>query len=386
MSRHTQQINAEVDAETRRGPLGAELAVLLEQRGEHLGLLGKFAEANSDFDGAIHIYQTLGQDPKTHEFSGRHGRALVARGNSCLEQRQTDEANRCFQAAMDLFDLAVKFETVKNAAEPDARSSATLADTLSARGAALLDLDRLQDALADLTRAVDLQSRWLENPPSTDAANSLAESLRCRALVQLRLDQFPLAMRDYQRALELLAQRHETDSAPDTARQFGRTLNDRGTAISSMSVSYPDIDIDEAIADFDRSIELYDRLVETEGRSEYTAELASVLENRGVTRRAQARPNEACRDYDRAVEIFSTLLERDNRTDLAGEFAACLLNRSYALHEQFKDDGPSKIDEAIRDIERAVVLYHRHDPDPDRLAELRELRAELVDLRRHAND
>ena len=44
------------------------------------------------------------------------------------------------------------------------------------------------------------------------------------------------------------------------------------------------------------------------------------------------------------------------------------------------------LDEAIRDIERAVVLYHQHDPDPDRLAQLRELRAELVDLRRHAND
>lgn len=386
MSRHTQQLNAEIETETRRSPQGAELADLLRQRGEHLCLLGKFAEADSDLDGAIRIYKTLGQGVKTHEFSARHGRALVARGNSYLEQRQTDEADRCLRAAMDLFDPAVEYETEQNADEPGVRSSATLAGTLSARGAALLDRDRLRDALADLTRAVDLQSQLLENPQSNDAANLLAESLRCRALVYLRLDQFPLAMRDYLKALELLAQRHDTDGTPDTARQFGRTLNDRGTAISSMSASYPDINLDEAIADFDRAIEIYVRLVEREGRSEYTAELASLLENRGVTRRAQARPNEACQDYDRAVKIFSTLLERDNRTDLAGEFAACLLNRSYALHEQFKDAGPSKLDEAIRDIERAVVLYHRHDPDTDRLAQLRELRAELVDLRRHAND
>ena len=52
-------------------------------------------------------------------------------------------------------------------------------------------------------------------------------------------------------------------------------------------------------------------------------ELASLLENRGVTRRAQARPTEACQDYDRAVELFDKAcdgtMNRDEGSPPMGE-------------------------------------------------------------------
>jgi tetratricopeptide (TPR) repeat protein len=175
-------------------------------------------------------------------------------------------------------------------------------------------------------------------------AAARAEALRCRARAHRNLGRYDEALADFNRAIEL---------NPDRAR----VIADRGETYRLAGR------FDEALADFNRAIEL---------DPDYTWAIAS----RGQTYQALRRFDEALADFARAIELDPdrdwVIADRGETYRLAGRFDEALADFARAL-ELDPDDGWAiahrgqtyqalrRYDEALADFNRAIEL----DPDQD---------------------
>ncbi|MCY7346482.1 MAG: tetratricopeptide repeat protein, partial [Pyrinomonadaceae bacterium] len=90
----------------------------------------------------------------------------------------------------------------------------------------------------------------------------------------------------------------------------------------------------EAIAEYDKAIEIRERLVNDENRGELSNELAAAYMNKGVALVSQGALIEAIAEYDRAIAIRERLVNQENRGELANDLAAAYLNKGVALDSQ----------------------------------------------------
>lgn len=359
-----------------------ELADLLCQRGVALCEHSRFQEAVSDFDRACAIYARPDHPGDPPHVAARLAQTLMHRGNARHDLGQRDGATRDYESAIPLFDKAVDHAERQFHDRRSNDSAHQLAHTLAQRGSALLDLGRAPDALADLNRSILIRNQACQEDDNQQSP-ALAASLNLRGLILASLQQLSQALRDYQGAVQIYARLVDDRGRDELSCEWARTLNNRANAFSAMSARVEGNRLDAAIADYDQAIRIYQRLLEQQDRPALRAELASLLDNRGVARRAQARPQLACKDYDRAIQIYEQLVDLQGHAALAPEYIACLLNRSYALHEQHKDVGRHVLDAAVRDLQKALALQTASAAaEPEQSSHLRELLTELETLRR----
>ena len=107
----------------------------------------------------------------------------------------------------------------------------------------------------------------------------------------------------------------------------------------------------EAIGDYNRAIEIWERLV-NEGQDWVRNDLAAAYMNRGSAKWGLNRYGEAIGDYNRAIEIREELIKEEQgwvRKDLAMAY----MNRGVAK------EGLNRYGEAIEDYNRAIEIRER---------------------------
>jgi tetratricopeptide (TPR) repeat protein len=110
---------------------------------------------------------------------------------------------------------------------------------------------------------------------------------------------------------------------------------------------------DDAIRDFDTGIDIYLRLVDEDGRNEFSSELAKSYRHRGIAFRRQGRLDNAIADLSRAIDVHVGLTKQHGQTELATELAKCHADRGEILRDQ------NKLVAAARDFDQCIALRTR---------------------------
>ncbi len=175
--------------------------------------------------------------------------------------------------------------------------------------------------------------------------NDLASAYNNRGGVLHRQGRLHDAIADYEKAVEIRETLIEQEGHRQLRNDLAGNYNNRGIALEAQGR------LDEAIADYDKAVEIRETLVHEEGCKELRNELAGNYNNRGGALEAQGRLDEAVADYDKAVEIRETLVYQEGRKELRNNLAGNYNNRGTTLEVQ------GRLDEAVADFEKAVEIY-----------------------------
>ena len=184
---------------------------------------------------------------------------------------------------------------------------AELSRSHSDRGNALLVQGKLDAATGHYERAVEIQTRLIEQAGRGELANELGISqqhLGAAFFVQGRLD---AAVGHYEKAIALQTRLVEQEGRSEWAGDLAASHRNLGNALLGQQK------LDAAVGHYEKAIVLQTRLVEQEGRSEWAYELALSRNNRGALRRAQGKLEGATEDFDFAIRILTPLVEQPGK-------------------------------------------------------------------------
>jgi len=207
-----------------------------------------------------------------------------------------------------------------------------LAVSLNRRGLVLANQGKLEDAVRDHDKAIQLCTQLVEHEPSTQLRNALGLCFDGRGGALYKLRKFDDATRDLDKAVQLRAQLVENEGRAEFRDFFAGSLTSRGGALWVQGK------LNDAIRDQDKAVQLYTQLVEQEGRSALRSDFAGSLNNRGLVLGAQGRLDDAIRDYNKAVELGTQLVEKEGRTEFRDDLE--LVRRNLAAARKAKGEHP----------------------------------------------
>jgi tetratricopeptide (TPR) repeat protein len=137
------------------------------------------------------------------------------------------------------------------------------------------------------------------------------------------------AIADYGKAIELQTRLIEQAGGSEIARNLARSHTNRGNAFRTLGR------LDAAIQDFAKVVGIYTRLV-NEGRGELANDLAMSHNDRGIALRLRGNLSAAVEDFERAIEIRTRLVQQEGRGELANDLAGSHNNRGNALLDRVR--------------------------------------------------
>src|SRR5262245_59333090 len=163
------------------------------------------------------------------------------------------------------------------------------------------------------------------------------------------------ALADYDRAVDLRTALVEQEGQAEWADDLAGSLAARGTAYRSLTR------YDEALRDLDRAVSIRRRLVEKEGRRDLRSGERGVGTGWGGGVTAMGREGvsvmggyaDGVAEYARAVDLRTALVEREGHAEWADDLAGSLAARGTAYRSL------TRYDEALRDLDRAVSIRRR---------------------------
>jgi tetratricopeptide (TPR) repeat protein len=142
----------------------------------------------------------------------------------------------------------------------------------------------------------------------------------------------------------------------DRTIDLATALNDRGSSLRAQGK------LSDAVLDLDQAVELCTSLVEKHGRTGATISLAMSLNNRANVLGDLGKLADALDDYDKAIALYTRLIDEEGRKDLTSQLVTGLNNRGIVLLQQ------GKTQQAVQELEKAVDLCNSlgaQEPDTD---------------------
>jgi eukaryotic-like serine/threonine-protein kinase len=275
-------------------------------------------QAQGHFNFALHQQETGDLDGALESFRKAIDayRSLVAGDPRVIDHRR--ELAWTYRAAGDLeaatgrpADALASYEQAREIAEALARQNPLLLELQADVAAIYANLGRLTRQTAQLPDAVNWYQRACTIREQLVAADPTVERFRmdlasCRlhlGMAQLDVDSLPEALRSFESALDgyrALAER----SPDDIAIEDGLAQTERNIGLVYRAQGNPA----RALAAFDETRKIFERLSETSGGASAKAGLADALVNIAVDRRALGQMDEALVAARRAVEIQAALV------------------------------------------------------------------------------
>ena len=109
----------------------------------------------------------------------------------------------------------------------------------------------------------------------------------------------------------------------------------------------------EAIAEYDKAIEIYERLINKENRGELANELAKTYMNKGGAFVDSDRFDESIGEYSKAIAIYEQLVNQEKREELENDLAMTYWGKGNALASL------GKLTEAIDRYDEAINIWEK---------------------------
>jgi tetratricopeptide (TPR) repeat protein len=342
-------------------PPDQEAAKLLAL-GVVLGSKGQHSLALENLDEAIKIWEGLIHAGRDDLQDGL-AEGLHARAQLLGRSKRYDEALRDYGEAIRL-----RSQLVDHDQRADLRKA--LADSLRRRGLVLIVVHKFAEAAGDFGAAIALEPRT-ENLDAT-GMRSLAEDYRYRALARQFTEDRAGAADDLGQAVEIYSKL--VDSRGES--EFGDRLID---ALARRAELLSDAGrLAEALQDYDRAVELGRRQMQREEQASDAA-LAANLCKRAKTHSRNSDRGNALHDLEEAVGQYRELVERRGRADLARNLADACFDSVFAMEGSRQAEAKPMLDEALERYTRLAVEQDQEDLRA-RLSQAHELRAIMEGL------
>lgn len=263
---------------------------------------------------------------------------------------ELDKLNRLEEALKD-HEKAIEIRKIlyKKRKLPDKND---LAGVYMNRGVTLNNLNRLEEALEDYKKVIEV----LGKKGKPQYRETLAKVYMNRGNVLNNLNRLEEALKDYKKAIEITEALTKECKVTDREALVGLYMN-RGVAFDKLNR------LEEALKDYEKAIEIIDAL-DKEGKLIYRKDLDKLYANRGFTLNNLNRLEEALKDYKKAIEIIEMLDKEGkllNRKDLAKVYMrrGNTLNNLNHLEEALKDY--EKAMKIMRELDKKGKLVHRND-------------------------
>jgi tetratricopeptide (TPR) repeat protein len=256
---------------------------------------------------------------------GELARSHNNRGDAFLLQGKPD-------AAIGHYEKAIQIQTRLIEQEGRSALASELAMSHNNRGNAFLVLAKPDAAIGHYERAIQIQTRLIEQEGRSELDNELAAShnnLGNAFLVQGKPD---AAVGQYEKTVAIQTRLIEQNGRSELASELAMCHDNLGSSLLGQQK------LDAALGHYEKAIAIQTRLIQQEGRSEWPNELALSHNNRGVVRRAQGKPDAAMGDFEQAITILTRFIEQEGRRELADEPARSHNHRGMVHRAQVKLD------------------------------------------------
>jgi serine/threonine protein kinase/lipopolysaccharide biosynthesis regulator YciM len=217
---------------------------------------------------------------------------------------------------------------------------------------------RRGELVADLAIYDEVRQAYerLVNGGHKELEADLAVLCMDKALVHWTADDMPGALGEYDRAIEIQERLVRQEGRRELANGLAKIYENKALAVSGLG------DHRAAVGLYDRAIEIWERLVHREGRQELADPLASVFLNKSTAVWALGDYRAAVGLCDRAIEIRERLVHKEGRRELANPLAIAYMNKAIAVNVLGdKQTAVGLYDRAIEILERLVHQEGRRE-------------------------
>ena len=303
-----------------------ELARSHSRRGNASLVQGNRDEAIAHYEKAIAILTPLIDQEGRRELASQLAMVHSHQADAWLAQGNSDLAVAHYEKAIDIETRFIEEPGLDEIADDLARNHNNIGHAYLAQG-------KLDAAIIRYDKAIELQTRLGEQADRGE----LSKSHNNRGVVHRAQGKPVAAIEDFERAIDLLAPLVTQSGSNGQVTPPASQDMDRGAQVQlDVSMGYTESAFEALIRT---------RLVQQHGRRELAAVLGVILKNRGYAHLIHGNLDAAVEDFTKAVDIYARLVEQNGESDLALQFARSLnpLSWIYASHP----------DEAFRDADKA---------------------------------
>jgi len=201
-----------------------------------------------------------------------------------------------------------------------------------------------------------------------DLENVLGKLCHDAAAVHATADDTSGAVALYDRAIEIYERLVNIEDRSELANDLACFYVNKGIAVGHLG------DKRAAMALYDRAIEIYERLVNIEGRRELADYLATNYRNKANMLLELGDNLAALVFYDRAIEIRERLVNVEGRSELANGLAALYGNKAVAVSDNGNKAMAVSDNFGAENYRAAMALYDRAIEIMERLVNVEERR------------
>ena len=328
-----------VDRENRRD-LRPHLAGVYKSRASLAVSQGKLEYALTAANASLDLLEAL-----VHQENFEHLRNELAsvyndRGSILLRNGVLEEAENDYASAISIRTFLVAEGRI------DVRTD--LAKTYANRGLCLLPRGNYAEAQESFDRAVEILDRLIEEEKREDLYSVRAFALNCRGSLFRTRQQYDAAREDLSAAVSDYRLAVVSQSA-DHLEELANTLN------SLAEVSLAAGDSDMARKSCERVLEIFEDKLSPVRREELAAERAAAHHNLGEALRETGEYNAAEDEFQRSIDLLTRLVETDGQPHLTGSLAISLLRSA-----QLPGQNPNK---QLKVASRALALFRSVDSE-----------------------
>jgi tetratricopeptide (TPR) repeat protein len=337
-------------AKEKPQPVPAALVRTLVRRGGIQADLGHFAAALDDLRDAHAICEerkATGQLAEANELSSvvRHNKATVL-----FDCGKENEALEEVSKAIELQEHIVRNPAYAFLSDELAGSCVTRGTILMARG-------REAEAITDFTRAIDIFQPLVAQQQRVDLGLLLATALRSRGSLFARQAKFKQAEEDVDAAEKLLRGLIKKGNRLDLTAEMAIVWTTSGQLVLGVARRTKDSKklLEKAEDIYSESIKLFVSLYDRSPKVQYKQGHAAALSSRSTVRHRLGRREESRKDLEDAYALFLELDKATNSADMRLQLSECLIGLGVSVAEAGElNKGIDKVGAAI-DMQRRLV-------------------------------
>lgn len=195
-------------------------------------------------------------------------------------------------------------------------------------GLSLRNLGKLDEAIDESTKAIEIYKDLVENQGRTELAHELATAFGDRGITFRNLGKLSEAIDEFDNSIKIFKDLVENQGHTKFADDLAKDYVNKGVAFRTLGK------LDEAVDEYDKAIKIFRDLVENHGLIEFANELAMAYDNKGNAIQLQGKISDAIIERDKAIAIWEELIFRLGRKELVNELAIAYMNKGITFEQQ----------------------------------------------------
>jgi tetratricopeptide (TPR) repeat protein len=203
----------------------------------------------------------------------------------------------------------------------------TLAAIYMVNGNSLMNLLRLDEAIKEYKRSIEIYEQLVNEENRLDLRQDLAKAYLNKGTPFIYLQRFNEATQEIEASIKILEQLVFKEGNLELRNDLATAYMNNGNALTEAKR------LDKAIAEFEKSIKIREELVWQEKNVQLKGALARAYMNKGIALDELQHFDEAIVEFKESIRIFEELVFQEKQMDRVSDLAKVYMNNGNVLSE-----------------------------------------------------